>query len=70
MIDYTTSKPPFQPLRAFVSPGAFDPDAPRSYQLHILDRDTGENIEVEWCSIEELAALRDEIDALLAEVGK
>ena len=68
MIDYTTSKPPFQPLRAFRNAGIVSERM--QYQLHILNRDSGANIEVEWCSAAELRALRDEIDALLGEVGK
>ena len=66
MIDYTTSKPPFQPLRAFKAPWA---GAPHEYQVHIVSRTTGANIEVEWCTAAELRALRDEIDALLGDWG-
>ena len=66
MTDYTTSKPPFQPLRAFKALGVKRDVG--EYQLHIVSRDTGANLDVEWVSAAELRALRDEIDALLGEV--
>ena len=64
--DYTTSKPPFQPLRAFKSPAN---DGHGYYQLHTVDRHTNAMEECVTVTAAELRALRDEIDALLAEVG-
>ena len=68
MINYTTSKPPFQPLRAFKTVNhRVRPATP--YQIHLVNRDTNTAQEVCFVSAAELRALRDEIDALLAEVG-